>query len=123
MKIEVNDISINVLIDESKLDQNKIPILFLHGFTGSAFDWDFILNKLTNKFLPFAIDIVGHGNSSSPSEQNKYNTESIIKIIDGVINYLGFKKVIICGYSMGGRAALYYSFSSPKKLFALIIES
>ncbi len=123
MKIEVNNISINVLIDESKLDQNKIPILFLHGFTGSAYDWDFILDKLTDNFLPFAIDLVGHGKSSSPSEQIKYNTESIIKIIDGVINHLGFKKVIICGYSMGGRASLSFACSSPKKILALILES
>jgi len=123
MKIEVNNISINVLIDESKLDQNKIPILFLHGFTGSAYDWDFILDKLTDEFLPFAIDLVGHGNSSSPSEQNKYNTNSIIQIIDGIINHLGFKKIIICGYSMGGRAALSYACSSPKKILALILES
>jgi len=123
MKIEINDISINVLIDESKLDQNKIPVLFLHGFTGSAHDWDFIFDKLTDEFLPFAIDLVGHGNSSSPSEQNKYYTESIIQIIDGVINHLGFEKIIICGYSMGGRAALSYACNYPKKILALILES
>ncbi len=45
---------------------NKKLIVFLHGFTGSSFDWEFLFDKLPNGFEPIVIDLLGHGKTSSP---------------------------------------------------------
>jgi 2-succinyl-6-hydroxy-2,4-cyclohexadiene-1-carboxylate synthase len=123
MKIQAGNISLYVEIEQPLPKNNLIPILFLHGFTGSSQEWKFLFGKINNQFLPFAIDIIGHGNSDSPGAVEPYSAGSISEQIDAVITKLGFPKVIICGYSMGGRAALSYYSNYPDKVMGLILES
>lgn len=123
MKIKVNQIEFNILIDESKKCEEKIPIVFLHGFTGCAEDWLFMFNKLPDKYFPIAIDLIGHGLTESPDDSCYYTCTAIINQLSSIFEYLKIDKLIICGYSMGGRAALSYSLHYPDKLIAAIFES
>jgi 2-succinyl-6-hydroxy-2,4-cyclohexadiene-1-carboxylate synthase len=123
MKIQTDGISLYVEVDETLLNKGLIPALFLHGFTGSSQEWKFILKRIGDGFIPFAVDIIGHGKSDSPDNEQLYTAESISKQIDTIITKLGFTKVIICGYSMGGRAALSYCSNYPDKVMGLILES
>ncbi len=123
MKIKINEIQFNVDVDESSLNKNLIPIIFLHGFTGSSLEWKFLFKKLNDGFLPVGIDMPGHGETDSPENPESYNAESIALQLDKIFTSLNFNKVILCGYSMGGRAALsYYSFCTDKTA-GLILES
>jgi len=123
MKLKVDDIQFNLLINESEFSNEKTPIVFLHGFTGRAADWQFIFNKIPSKFFPIAIDLIGHGETDSPENQDYYSCHAIVRQIDSIIDQLNIKKFIIAGYSMGGRAALAYSFKNPQKIKAAILES
>lgn len=123
MKVRTGEISLYAEIDENLLNSGLIPILFLHGFTGSSKEWKFIFNRLNKGFLPFAIDIVGHGSSDVPDGVSFYSAEAMSKQINLFLEKLGFKEVIICGYSMGGRAALSYYSNFPDKVIGLILES
>ncbi len=123
MIIETNDIEINVVTKNVNALQKKIPILFLHGFTGCAEDWLFIFDKLNPEFEPFAIDLIGHGKTSSPKISSFYSTYNIIKNINSILDYLKIKSVILVGYSMGGRAALAYTINYPGRVNKLILES
>ena len=69
----INDLSINVIYNRDELLE-KIPILFLHGFTGSSEDWMFLVEKLPSQFTPICVDLIGHGNSSSPPDVEKYTS-------------------------------------------------
>jgi len=123
MIIQNDDIEINVITRNKDKLREKIPILFLHGFTGCAEDWSFIFDKLPSEFEPFAIDMPGHGKSSSPETLYFYSTDYIIKSINFILNYFKIKKTIIAGYSMGGRAALAYTINYPEKVDKLVLES
>jgi 2-succinyl-6-hydroxy-2,4-cyclohexadiene-1-carboxylate synthase len=123
MKLKIDDIQFHLLIDEEHLHSNRIPVLFLHGFTGSSYDWNFIFKNLPDKFLPIALDLVGHGQTDSPNNPDEYTCTSIVRHIDSILNHLGIKKIIVAGYSMGGRAALSYSLKHPQKIIAAILES
>jgi 2-succinyl-6-hydroxy-2,4-cyclohexadiene-1-carboxylate synthase len=123
MKLYVDGIGYNVLIKESELGSPKIPILFLHGFTGCTGDWNFIFDKLPGDFLPFAIDLIGHGESDSPDNPQNYTCSAIVKAIDVLTEELSFNYFIIAGYSMGGRTALSYSLKNQHKIRAAIFES
>lgn len=127
MKIKLNGLEINIETVPSKAENSKaegnIPILFLHGFTGSSGDWQFLFDKLPHGFTPYAMDIIGHGKSSSPGEASLYAAEEVTSQILGVINHLNFDKVVLAGYSMGGRAALSFAANNPQRMKGLVLES
>lgn len=123
MRIKFEDINLNVIADKNRNRPDSIPIVFLHGFGGRAEDWLFLFDKLYDKLFPVSIDLIGHGESSCPSLTSKYSTESLINQIETVREFLNINKLILAGYSMGGRAALGYTISHPENVKALILES
>lgn len=54
---------------------------------------------------------------------NFYTPFAIANQLNNIFIKLKFDKVILCGYSMGGRAALNYAALFPQKISALILES
>ncbi|MGK9476253.1 2-succinyl-6-hydroxy-2,4-cyclohexadiene-1-carboxylate synthase [Melioribacter sp. OK-6-Me] len=122
MRLKIDNIHINYITGEGR-NSSGIPILFIHGFTGSSNDWKFLMNRLHPSYFPIAIDLVGHGKSDSPDDPNFYTCSTIVKHIDVLMKYLGYDHFILCGYSMGGRAALSYALKYPGNLLALILES
>jgi 2-succinyl-6-hydroxy-2,4-cyclohexadiene-1-carboxylate synthase len=94
----------------------------LHGFTGSLDDWREIHGSLNPNFNYIGIDLVGHGNSDSPVNVDKYSPQALSKQINDVLNNLSIEQVIILGYSMGGRAALNFAINHPNKIKGLILE-
>lgn len=123
MKLNLGGIQFNIICEESKTHKNKIPILFLHGFTGCANDWNFILDKFTQKYFPFAVDLIGHGETDSPENEEEYTCTAIVRHLNSILNHFGIKKIIIAGYSMGGRAGISFSLKNPEKIIAGIFES
>ena len=121
MKITYKNVNLNLEIQRNNTSGNYI--LFLHGFTGSAKDWNEVIQSIDTRFNLACLDLIGHGESQSPADQKFYSAESIIDQIDDVINKLTNEKVILVGYSMGGRAALCYADRHQEKLKALILES
>jgi 2-succinyl-6-hydroxy-2,4-cyclohexadiene-1-carboxylate synthase len=98
-------------------------IFFLHGFTGSSEDWDKIIPKINSRFACAVIDLIGHGKSDSPEEFVYYMADSIADQILNSINSFTAEKIILAGYSMGGRAALNFAVKYPERVKGLILES
>jgi 2-succinyl-6-hydroxy-2,4-cyclohexadiene-1-carboxylate synthase len=121
MEIQFQNISLNFEVFE----KNNSPdfILFLHGFTGSTQDWVEIIPHIDPRFNCATMDFVGHGKSGSPIEINFYNTGSIVEQINSVVENIRCNKIILLGYSMGGRAALNFAIKYPEKVKAMILES
>lgn len=122
MIIQYENVNLN-LEKLTEFDPSKKSILFLHGFTGSANDWKDVVEKIDKRFNKLALDLVGHGKSSSPSSINYYMAESIVNQVEQVLHNLRLKEIILCGYSMGGRVALNYSIAKPELVQGLILES
>ena len=97
MKLKLDGIQFNILFDESAHHSLKIPVLFLHGFTGCARDWNFIFDRLPTKYFPFAIDLIGHGETDSPEDEDMYTCSAIVRHINSILNHFGFEKIIIAG--------------------------
>ncbi len=123
MKLDVDGVQFNILLDEFDLNENKTAVIFLHGFTGCADDWQFIFKKLPQKYFAVAIDLIGHGETDSPEDQNHYSCNAIVHHIDSITEQLGIKNFVLVGYSMGGRAALSYALKHSTKLIAAVLES
>lgn len=115
----------NIFLNAEVFQRNNSPqyILLLHGFTGSLRDWSEIIPQIDDRFNCAALDFIGHGNSQAPEEINYYSTDSIIEQINTVVDKLAADKIILLGYSMGGRAALNFAIRYPEKVKSMILES
>jgi len=123
MKLKVDDISFNVILNETDLDTNKTPVVFLHGFTGCAKDWLFLFDKIPLNFFPIAIDLIGHGETGTIDNLENYSSNEIVHHLDSIFNKLNLGKIIIAGYSMGGRAAISFCIKHPQRIKSAILES
>lgn len=124
MLIKINDgISINAEFQERDDVFSSIPVIFLHGFSGSSNDWLQFFPSINSDFIPYAIDLIGHGKSSAPKEISYYTAESIADQILEVLNFFKIHEAIFAGYSMGGRAALTFAAAHPEKVKGLFLES
>ncbi len=123
MVIKTNGFSINVISESDSVPADEIPILFLHGFTGSAKDWDPFCSSLNSKYFPIAVDLPGHGNTTVSNKSDSFSTEAYTHIIQIVLDHFKISKVILIGYSMGGRTALSFTIKNYEKVIGLILES
>ena len=121
MKIHYKNITLNLEIIEK--NNSDSFILFLHGFTGSSEDWKEIAENIDSRFSIACLDFIGHGKSESPDDEKLYSVDSLIEQIDEAVKSITKNKIILAGYSMGGRAALSYANKHQEKLLALILES
>lgn len=77
------------------------PTLLLHGGLGSVADWDLIAPRLTS-CRAIALDLRGYGRSPG-----RFSFDGIAADAELVISRLNMDAPLVCGYSLGGHAALH----------------
>ena len=95
----------------------RTPVLLLHGFTGHAHAWDTLSIALQPHFHVLALDQRGHGDSD-PADV--YNPAVAFDDLNGVIDQLGLRSLILIGLSMGGRNAIYFTAKRPEVVQKLV---
>lgn len=110
-------------------DPDSDVALCLHGFTGDGLDFDVFFSsapQLPDTVAWWSLDLMGHGATSSPSDAAAYVCESAMRHLDTVIDELtghGKRRLILVGYSMGGRLALQWAVRHPRRLHRLVLIS
>lgn len=100
--------------------RGRPPILFLHGGALSARSWDVVCLGLRGDYHCVALDQRGHGDSEwSPIMD--YAPEAHARDIDGVLDALGFERVVLVGQSMGGLNAFVYTTQHPDRVAGLVL--
>lgn len=118
--LSIRGLDVHVEIDG---DDHLPVIVLLHGFTGSTKTWQDVIQAWKGRFRTVAIDLIGHGRTSKPSEVARYAMEEQIHDLDEIFHQLKLDYFILLGYSMGGRTALAYAVAHPEKVQRLILES
>lgn len=103
-------------------DPESSAILLLHGFMGSAPDWNQISESLSEDFYCIAPDLPGHGESTGLPDDS-YTIEGTARAAVELMEGLGVPQAAIAGYSMGGRLALYLALRYPERCACLFLES
>lgn len=108
---------------------DELAMLCLHGFTGDGLDFEVLLTQ-SGSHVPHAqiwsVDLLGHGRSWSPEDASFYETEEAIRQLDAVVEEVmshGAKRLVMMGYSMGGRLALQWALRRQEKLVGLVLVS
>jgi 2-succinyl-6-hydroxy-2,4-cyclohexadiene-1-carboxylate synthase len=93
-------------------------VVLLHGFGGTRRAWDGVIAQLSaERYRPLALDLPGHGEHAGAA---------------GPIDFAGCvahvlqrspERFVLCGYSLGGRAALHVALAAPERVSRLVLVS
>ncbi|HET6315047.1 MAG TPA: alpha/beta fold hydrolase, partial [Chloroflexota bacterium] len=109
--MRVNDLDLHV-----EVDGYGPPLLLLHGFTGSLHAWDGIRSALGIRARLVLVDLIGHGQSDSPENAERYTLEWCARDLLAILDELRLERVSVLGYSMGGRIALHLALAAPERI-------
>ncbi|WP_231514777.1 2-succinyl-6-hydroxy-2,4-cyclohexadiene-1-carboxylate synthase [Oceanobacillus salinisoli] len=96
-----------------------VPVVLLHGFTGSTSTWK-NFTKFAEGFRLITVDLPGHGKTKIHTPRNM---EECCNDIELLFRSIGLDSFHLLGYSMGGRTALSYAIMHPGGVRSLILES
>jgi 2-succinyl-6-hydroxy-2,4-cyclohexadiene-1-carboxylate synthase len=98
------------------LHQQTLPsLLLLHGFMGSGADFRPAISTLAQYFHCICVDLPGHGQTLIDDHDFVSTAEQILAIAPDNCH--------LCGYSLGGRLALYLALHYPDRWRKVILES
>ena len=106
--------------DDCFSDQNRLhyfidgdghPVVLIHGFAASNFDWVYLTPELIKKgYQVVAPDLIGHGNSSKPKDPSCYEFSALYKnFIEWIGEFHVDQELTLIGHSMGGLIALLFA--------------
>jgi len=102
----------------SKIIGKGEPLLIIHGFLGMGDNWKSLGNKFAEHYEVHLIDQRNHGRSFFEDE---FNYEVLVDDLFNYMNHHQLKKVTILGHSMGGKTAMLFAVTHPKKVDKIII--
>lgn len=119
--VDVEDVTYACKIHQQ--DETLPYLLMLHGFMGDHRVFSHLIDDLITFCNPVTIDLLGHGQTSKPTDPARYNETEQINDICSIIDKLKLTQLFLFGYSMGGRLALKTALEMPEYFRGLILES
>ncbi len=104
------------------VDKTKPVLLFLHGFLGDRTEWADLAESFSDDYRCLLVDLPGHGENRSLDE-NDYTIQNCAQALLQLLDKFDIDRANILGYSMGGRLALYFAATFPKRCSRVILES
>ncbi|XP_025107923.1 monoacylglycerol lipase ABHD6-like [Pomacea canaliculata] len=101
--------------EKGKESKDKSSILFIHGYTGSKDHWVQAFKMLGNNHHLVAIDLPGHGASSTPPAEQELTIEYALESIKLFAEMVGLtdRPFHIVGGSLGGCLAGMFAATYP----------
>ena len=129
-KLKINDVDLHFLHIKSSF-KNAKPLMLIHGWPGSIFEFlDIIpmlsnpIGKNKNDFLPFDLvvpSLPNVGYSFSLNQKPK-DLDQIASIFLNLMNKIGYKKYFIQGGDLGSFIASIMAVKKPKRVLGIHIN-
>lgn len=97
------------------------PLILLHGGLGAIEMFGEVLTKLAEGRQVIGVDLQAHGRTADIDRP--MSLEALGDDVAALIKYLGFEKVDVMGYSMGGGAAVSTAIRHPEAVRRLVAVS
>jgi pimeloyl-ACP methyl ester carboxylesterase len=97
------------------------PLLLLHGGLGQIEMFGPNLTKLAQSRQVIGVDLQGHGRT--PLGNREINPVDMGNDMAGVLKKLGYDKVDVLGYSLGGGVAFQFAAQHPEMVRRLVLVS
>ena len=96
-------------------------LVLLHGFTGSAGDWDGVVGALGTDREVVVLEHRGHGRSTNTGDAATYDFDQLVDDFAGAADLLELAEFDLLGHSMGGIVAMRYALDNPGRLRSLLL--
>ena len=94
-------------------------IILVHGLGMDHSMWDLQVPEFSKTHQVIVYDLRGHGQSESPD--HPYSIDLLADDLDLFLHFLGLKKAVVLGLSLGGRILLRFALKYPQELGAAIL--
>ncbi len=115
--VEIFNTSIHY-IDEYTVDKTGPVFLFLHGNPTSSYLWRNIIPYTAPLGRSIAIDLVGFGKSGKPDID--YTYQDHIKYVNGFIETLRLKNIVLVIHDWGGAIGFNYAINNPENIKGIV---
>jgi pimeloyl-ACP methyl ester carboxylesterase len=95
------------------------PIVLLHGFPQTWYEWRHIMPELAKNYTVIAPDLRGFGDSSKPV--TGYDGKTTAEDIYQLISQLGFNQILLVAHDVGSQTAYSYAAAHPNNVSKLVI--
>lgn len=102
----------------STCGEGETSLIFIHGWCCDSRYWQSQVSVFAKKYRVIAIDLAGHGNSSSG--RLDYTMLSFARDVKAVIEKEKINKAILIGHSLGGGVIAEAARLMPEKVVAII---
>jgi pimeloyl-ACP methyl ester carboxylesterase len=100
-------------------DENKFPLICVHGFGSKKETWIAQVGELSKKFKVIIFDLRSAGKSDRPKEP--YGMDVLADDIAGLMDFLKIEKAHFMGFSLGGMIAQHFVLTYPERVEKLIL--
>lgn len=97
------------------------PVVLLHGFPQTWYEWARIMPRLSQRFTVIAPDLRGGGLSDKPMAENGYDKKLLAEDIHQLVAQLGYKKIRLVGHDIGMMVAYAYASMYPQEVDKLVV--
>src|ERR687890_196961 len=95
------------------------PIVLLHGFPQTWYEWRHIMPALAKNYTVIAPDLRGFGDSSKPV--TGYDGNTTAEDIYQLTSQLGFNQSLLLAHDVGSQTAYSYAVAHPNNVSKLVI--
>jgi pimeloyl-ACP methyl ester carboxylesterase len=95
------------------------PVVLLHGWPQTWYEWRHIMPALAKNYTVVAPDLRGLGDSSKPV--TGYDGKTVAEDIHQLVAQLGFNNIFIVGHDVGAPVAFSYAAAHPSDVKSLVI--
>ncbi len=99
--------------------RGEVPVLFLHGFTGSRHAFDHLEAELGDVVRATCVDLPGHHGAPLPAQQGEAGFREVVEAVRAVAP----GPCVVVGYSQGARVALALALAYPQVVRQVVLES
>jgi pimeloyl-ACP methyl ester carboxylesterase len=95
------------------------PVVLVHGWPQSWYEWRKIIPALAEKHTVIAVDLRGLGDSERPD--TGYDKRTLAGDVHQLVKKLGYSEIGLVGHDWGGAVAYYLSYDHPETVKRLMI--
>jgi pimeloyl-ACP methyl ester carboxylesterase len=97
------------------------PVVLIHGMVNASRHWAAVAERLAQRHLVIAPDLIGHGDSATP--RGDYSLGAHAAVIRDLLAALGIERATMVGHSLGGGIAMVYFWQFPERVERLALVS
>ena len=97
------------------------PVVLVHGMVNASRHWSAVAERLAERHMVIAPDLIGHGDSATP--RGDYSLGAHAAVIRDLLSALGIERATMVGHSLGGGIAMVFFWQFPERVERLALVS